>query len=69
MSKPMNKTAEPEIISLAEACRRVGICARTGSKLPPEEFPGWFWLGGKRVIARRRFESWLAEKTGVNPDR
>jgi hypothetical protein len=36
--------------------------------LAPEEFPEWFWLGGKRVIARRRFESWLAEK-GMNLER
>lgn len=66
MAKPRDNYPEPEIISLAEACRRLGISIATASKLPPEEFPASFWLGGKRLIGRRRLESWLAEKTGLD---
>ena len=62
MAKP-HKREEPALISLAAACRRAGFSVQTAVKLPPEEFPvGWFRLGGKRVVPRRRFEAWLAEK-------
>jgi hypothetical protein len=66
MEEPMAaKTIHaPEIISLAEACRRLGISINTATKLPPDQFLPWFWLGDKRFVGRRRFESWLAEKTG-----
>jgi hypothetical protein len=41
----------------------IGILAET--RLPREEWPvEWTWLGGTRVVARRRFEQWLAERTG-----
>jgi hypothetical protein len=59
---------QPELISLARACRRAGISVQTAVKLPPEEWPvGWSWLGGKRMVSRQRFEQWLAEKTGTGP--
>jgi hypothetical protein len=51
-------------IGLAQACRRVGISVNTATKLM---FPEAFWLGGKRVLARRRFETWLAEKIDRPP--
>jgi hypothetical protein len=54
----------PATLSLAEACRRVGISVRTAEKLP--DFPRIIALGGKRVVARRRFETWLEEKFGTN---
>ena len=54
-------------ISLAQACRRAGISVNTATKLMPQEFPEAFWLGGKRVLARRRFEAWLAEKIDRPP--
>ena len=31
-------------------------------KLPEGEFH--LWLGTKRMVSRRRFEAWLAEKVG-----
>jgi len=68
MARRDDKDDQPELISLARACRRAGLSVQTVVKLPPEEWPvGWSWLGGKRVVARRRFEQWLAEKTGTAP--
>jgi len=68
MSKHCDRApVEAATISLAQACRRVGISVNTATKLMPEEFPEAFWLGGKRVLVRRRFEAWLAEKTGGPP--
>ena len=64
MARTTREREQPELISLAHACRRAGFSVQTAIKLPPEEFPvRWFRLGGKRVVARRRFEAWLAEKT------
>ena len=56
---------EPELISLARACGRAGLSVQTAVRLPPGEFPSWSWLGGKRVVGRRRFEAWLADKAGT----
>ena len=68
MARRDDKDDQPELISLARACRRAGLSVQTVVKLSPEEWPvGWSWLGGKRVVARRRFEQWLAEKTGTAP--
>jgi hypothetical protein len=68
MSNRNRKHDEPELISLAQACRRAGISVQTATRLPREEWPvEWTWLGGKRVVPRRRFEQWLAEKIGVAP--
>jgi hypothetical protein len=68
MSKSCNRVPiEAATISLAQACRRVGISVNTTIKLMPEKFPEAFWLGGKRVVARRRFEMWLAEKIDRPP--
>ena len=54
MSKPCDRVpVEAATISLAQACRRVGISVNTATKLMPEEFPEAFWLGGKRVLVRR----------------
>ena len=58
---------EVEIISLRQACRRAGITVPTAVKLGPEEFPAHFWLGKKRVVARRQFEQWLNDKIGEGP--
>jgi len=58
------KVVQAETISLALACRRVGISVPTAIKLMPEEFPEAFWLGGKRVIGRQRFDAWLAQRIG-----
>ena len=54
----------PEFISLQKACRRVGISVQAAIKLPESEFPPYLWLGAKRMVSRRRFEAWLAEKVG-----
>jgi hypothetical protein len=54
----------PEFISLQKACRRVGISVQAAVKLPEGEFPRYLWLGTKRMVPRRRFEAWLAEKVG-----
>jgi hypothetical protein len=41
------------------------IAVQAETRLPREEWPvEWSWLGGTRVVARRRFEQWLAGKTG-----
>ena len=61
----MKQTNEAELISLAKACRQAGIAPQTALKLMPAgEFPEATWLGGKRVVARRRFEAWLKSKVG-----
>jgi predicted DNA-binding transcriptional regulator AlpA len=65
MVKIGDELRQAEIITLAEACRRVGISIPTALKLMPKEFPEAFWLGGKRVIARRRLDAWVAEKVGI----
>ena len=54
----------PEFIRLQKACRRVGISVQAAIKLPESEFPPYLWLGAKRMVSRRRFEAWLAEKVG-----
>jgi hypothetical protein len=56
----------PELISLQKACRRVGISVQAAIKLPEGEFPPYLWLGSKRMVPRRRFEAWLAEKIGIS---
>jgi predicted DNA-binding transcriptional regulator AlpA len=58
-------TDRPAIISLRQACRRVGISVATALKMAPAEFPEPFWLGGKRCVSREKFETWLAAKLGV----
>jgi hypothetical protein len=67
MARRDEKDDQPELISLARACRRAGLSVQTAVKLPPEEFVEWSWLGGKRVVPRRRFDAWLAEKIGPAP--
>jgi hypothetical protein len=54
----------PEFIRLQKACRRVGISVQVAIKLPDGEFPPYIWLSSKRMVPRRRFEAWLAEKVG-----
>jgi hypothetical protein len=59
---------QPEVISLAAAARRLGVAPETAAKFGPAEgFPPAFWLGGKRVIGRRRFEDWLEQKINGAP--
>jgi hypothetical protein len=61
----MKYSNEGELITLAAACRRTGIAPQTALKLMPAgEFPEATWLGGKRVLPRRRFEAWLKRKVG-----
>jgi hypothetical protein len=61
----MKYANEGELISLARACRQAGIAPQTAVKLMPAgEFPEATWLGGKRVVGRRRFEAWLKSKVG-----
>jgi hypothetical protein len=68
MARRDDMDEQPELISLARACRRAGISVQTATRLPREEWPfGWTWLGGKRVVPRRRFEQWLAEKIDAAP--
>ena len=65
MARRIGRDDQPELISLARACRRAGLSVQTAVKLPPEEFVEWSWLGRKRVVARRRFEAWLTKKLGT----
>jgi hypothetical protein len=60
----MKQKTQPELITLAEACRRVGITPATAVRLMPDYFPQATWLGQKRVVSRRHFEAWLAQKIG-----
>jgi hypothetical protein len=64
MDNRMRTDDLPEFSSLAMACRRVGISVQAAIKLPEGEFPPYLWLGTKRMVSRRRFEAWLAEKVG-----
>jgi hypothetical protein len=61
MAKPREPN-EPELITLAAACRRAGITTPTAIRLMPDQFPAATWLGGKRVLGRERFERWLRAK-------
>jgi hypothetical protein len=56
----------PATLSLAEACRRLGVSVPTALKI--EDFPPIISLGAKRVVGRQRFERWLEEKLGLTPD-
>jgi predicted DNA-binding transcriptional regulator AlpA len=61
-----NNTDEPVTISLAAGCRRFGITPHTAMKLMDDgEFPRAFKLGGKRLLPRRAFEDWMAQKLSV----
>jgi hypothetical protein len=58
----------PETITLAEAARKLGVAVETCAKLGPAEgFPPPFWIGGKRMVGRRRFEDWLQAKIDGRP--
>jgi excisionase family DNA binding protein len=66
--KRVPRTVVAETMTLREACRRAGTTHKTAMKLVARgEFPGVTWLGGKRIVSRRTFETWLAEKlAGAN---
>jgi excisionase family DNA binding protein len=54
-----------ELLSVAQAARRVGIATETAVRLSAcGEFPPIGWLGRKRVVPRRAFDRWLAAKLG-----
>lgn len=54
---------QPELLSLAQACKRVGIVRETAAKLAARgEFPRISWIGSKRVVGRILFEQWLAAR-------
>jgi hypothetical protein len=59
--RALSKHSEPELVTLAKACRRIGISPATALKL--SDFPKTVTLGARRMIARRAVERWLAEKT------
>jgi hypothetical protein len=61
---PSQAQPQSATISLATACRATGISVATALKLMPHDFPEAIWIGGKRVVSRRRFEIWLASKLG-----
>jgi hypothetical protein len=54
---------EPEFITLASACRRMGISVQAAVKLPADQLP-WCWIGARRYTPRRKFERFLAVKLG-----
>jgi hypothetical protein len=54
-----------ELISLAKAARRAGICVASAVKLAEHnEFPRITSIGRKRVVGRRAFERFLADRNG-----
>jgi predicted DNA-binding transcriptional regulator AlpA len=68
IAKRRNNNIEPEVITLAEAARRLGVAVETAAKLGPAEgFPPPFWLGGRRCLGRARFEQWLQAKIDGRP--
>jgi hypothetical protein len=59
---------DPAFISLPQACRRIGIDIGTATRLAMSkdaDFPDVFWLGGRRMLSRKRFEQWLDQKTRI----
>jgi predicted DNA-binding transcriptional regulator AlpA len=65
MTKPKSDDTQPATLTLAAACRRFGIATYTTKKLMLKgEFPKAFQLGGKRLLPRRKFENWMAQKLG-----
>jgi predicted DNA-binding transcriptional regulator AlpA len=68
MAKHDRQHVQPELLSLAQACKRAGIATETAVKLAERgEFPRTSWIGSKRVVGRRAFEAWLAERVGSAP--
>lgn len=62
-----HKELQPETITLAGACRRIGISVPTATKLletTPEDFPRAFKIGHRRYVLRRELDAWFARKTG-----
>jgi hypothetical protein len=65
MAKRPREQVQPELVSLAWAAKRAGIVTETAAKLAERgEFPRLSWVGAKRVVGRRAFEAWLAERIG-----
>ena len=65
MSKRKNHLPECETITLAAACRILGISKSTAAKIlrnSPSDFPPTFWIGQRQFLLRHRFEEWLASK-------
>jgi len=68
MTRRPRQHVQPELLSLAQACKRAGIATETAVKLAKRgEFPRTSWVGSKRVVGRRAFETWLAERIGSPP--
>jgi hypothetical protein len=66
-SKAQRAISQPAMMTLAAACRRVGISVATAVKLlegPEGGFPPAFCIGGRRYVSPRLPEAWLAAKTG-----
>jgi hypothetical protein len=54
---------QPELLSLAQACRRAGIATETAAKMAEHgQFPRISWVGAKRVVGARAFDLWLTER-------
>ena len=61
-----HKDLQPATITLAGACRRIGISTATATKLletAPEDFPRAFKIGSRRYILRRELDAWFASET------
>jgi hypothetical protein len=56
---------ECQTITLADACRVLGISLPTATKIletSPADLPPVFWLGRRRYVLRTQFQSWLDAK-------
>jgi hypothetical protein len=69
MSKRTTKPVlECQTLSLAQACRILGISLPTASKIlarSPADLPPVFWIGRRRYVLRRQFQTWLEAKVAA----
>jgi hypothetical protein len=47
----------PEFVTLAKCGREIGVATATAGKLLP-----WIWVGQRRLVPRRSYEAWKAER-------
>ena len=67
MARRSREQVQPELLSLAQACRRAGIATETTARMAEHgQFPRISWVGAKRVVGARAFDLWLTERIGTS---
>jgi len=55
----------PDLLSLVTACALAGVCVPTALKLAEKnQFPKITTVGRKRVVGKRAYLRWIAERNG-----